>query len=145
MRKKLPRRFLATLMICLIANIATAASLIDLKNALDTKPPGDRRQKLIYDYPDGNGWICHNSFRERQIKDKLFLCKEQKKFTTIQVEAFTAYKSACRSFRESCDKYRNLALDVKPEVVLLKDPAWLIGGVTITFGLGFLLGIYIMK
>lgn len=145
MIKNLLQIFLTTLIICSIVSNSIAASIDDLKHALDAAPPIDKRLKFVHDYPDGNGWVLHNSFRERQIKSKLYGCKEENKLCIVQREAYEQYKSACASFQVSCDKYRKMALDVKPEIVLFDNPAWMIGGFAISLGVGFVLGVIVAK
>jgi len=38
-------------------------------------PEESKPQKYIVKFSDNNGFICHNYFREKQIKDKLFELK----------------------------------------------------------------------
>lgn len=145
MKKRRLQKFLTMLTIYSIASSTNASTINDLKDALDSRPPMDARYKLVYDYPDGNGWVLHNSFRERQIKTKLYACKEADGLCAIQQEAYKQYKNACTSFQKSCDEYRKLALDIKPEVVLFKNPKWIIGGVVLSLGIGVIAGIMIAK
>lgn len=95
---------------------ALSRDLIDLKNALLTPPPQDKRFKLV-----SGDWILSNGYREKEIKNKLFSCKER---------------------LIACDKYKEMALDVRPEVktYLFKNPSWVVAGMAVTFTVGFSLG-----
>ena len=97
-----------------------------MRDALSSPPPKDSRFKLIYSYDDNNAWILHNAFREKEIKNKLFACKQLK---TENIEL------------------KKLALDVKPEVknVLFENNAWVIGGFAISLSVGLVLGIMAAK
>lgn len=74
-------KFLKTLIIFLIVNdfvlggensplrfqISDDLIQIDLP-----KPLPDSRQKFIINVTENSGYVCHNQFREREIKDRLF-------------------------------------------------------------------------
>ena len=74
-------KFLKTLIIFLIVNDLTLGGensplryqISDDLIQIDLpKPLPDSRQKFIINVSDNLGYVCHNQFREREIKDKLF-------------------------------------------------------------------------
>jgi hypothetical protein len=100
---------------------AFGASIEELKLALDGLPPTDGRYKLI-----SGDWVLHNAFREKQIKDELFSCKEKV---------------------GECEIYKRMAFDVRPEVktYLVENPSVMIGGMAATFSIGLIFGFMISK
>lgn len=89
MKRKLLLKSLKTLMICLTANCLALEPLkiedqispevkIDLTKvnlSLPNNPSNTERQKYIINTSPDNGYICHNFYREKEIKDKLFELK----------------------------------------------------------------------
>ncbi|PIS01507.1 MAG: hypothetical protein COT84_01990 [Chlamydiae bacterium CG10_big_fil_rev_8_21_14_0_10_35_9] len=71
-----------------------------------------------------NGWICHNGVRERQINDKL---------QELQIKV------------NSCQLIKEKALDVSPEINLFPNTTFVIAGLTISFSLGLVAGILLIK
>jgi hypothetical protein len=89
MKKNQLKKFQKTLTICLIANclfsetlkaedqISPEVKILSNKVSLSLplNPSNSERQKYIVNTSPENGYICHNFFREREIKDKLFELK----------------------------------------------------------------------
>lgn len=80
MKRKVCMKSLQMLTIFLIANnsiaienIAPQVQILTSSIKLELPlPKNNERQKYEIMLPDNLGYICHNSFREREIKDKLF-------------------------------------------------------------------------